>query len=152
MLSMVPEEDGIKETKETVYRNIVDYLEIEGYPTQSRTDFKEANISDLVYATISPIISDFRRKTKRNLRLQREKEIVSVDSKTSGTEEFVLIDLISVTKDKFVLVIEAKRTSVGEAMKQLLLAMKDARDINDEGTLYGFTTTGDLWQMVTYDG
>jgi hypothetical protein len=131
----------------------VDYLEVEGYPSESRSDFKEANISDLVYATIIPIISDFKRQTRCTLRFQREdKEIVSVDSETGDTEAFVLMDLISVAKDKFVFVVEAKRSSVGEAMKQLLLAMKDARDINNGGAVYGFTTTGDIWQMVSYNG
>jgi hypothetical protein len=102
---------------------IVDYLEVEGYPSESRSDFKEANISDLVYATIIPIISDFKRQTRCTLRFQREdKEIVSVDSETGDTEAFVLMDLISVANDKFVFVVEAKRSSVGEAMKQLLLA------------------------------
>ncbi|KAA8909937.1 hypothetical protein FN846DRAFT_940635 [Sphaerosporella brunnea] len=153
MLSKIADENAVKETKEKVYRNIVDYLEVEGYPSESRSDFKEANISDLVYATIIPIISDFKRQTRCALRFQREdKEIVSVDSETGGTEAFVLMDLISVAKDKFVFVVEAKRSSVGEAMKQLLLAMKDARDIDNGGTVYGFTTTGDIWQMVSYNG
>ena len=54
---------------------------------------------------------------------------------------------------KFVLVIEAKRSNMGSAMKQLLLSLKDMRDLNGQGpTVYGFTTTGDVWQMVIYDG
>ncbi|KAI5809650.1 hypothetical protein DFH27DRAFT_649215 [Peziza echinospora] len=55
-------------------------LEVEGYPTEAEADFNEANISDLVYGIIIPIIADFRRKTGRNMRLRREKEIVAVDS------------------------------------------------------------------------
>lgn len=26
------------------------------------------------------------------------------------------------------------------------------RDLNGQGTVYGFTTTGDCWRMVIYDG
>jgi hypothetical protein len=81
-----------------------------------------------------------------------ERKLCLWTSETGDTEAFVLMDLISVAKDKFVFVVEAKRSSVGEAMKQLLLAMKDARDINNGGAVYGFTTTGDIWQMVVYNG
>ena len=37
-------------------------------------------------------------------------------------------------------------------MKQCLLGMKDARDNNGEGVVYGFVTTGEHWQMLSYDG
>jgi len=36
------------------------------------------------------------------------------------------VDEISVTEEKVVFIIEAKRTSVGQAMKQILLATKGA--------------------------
>jgi hypothetical protein len=127
------------------------------HQSRDRT-LRKANISDLVYATMVPILADFKRQTRFAVHFQRkEKEIVvSVDSETGGTEEeFVLMDLISMANDnKFVFIVEAKRSSVGEAMKQLLLAMKDdARDINDDGgAVYGFTTSGDIWQMVSYNG
>lgn len=78
--------------------------------------------------------------------------IVSTDGETGGAEEFVVMDLVSVTEEKFVLIIEAKRASLGEAMKQCLLAMKDAWDNNGEGVLYGFVTTGESWRMIRYDG
>jgi hypothetical protein len=75
MLSKIADENTIiKETKKEVYHNIVDHLEVEGYPSQSRSDFKELNISDLVYATIIPIISDFKRQTRCTLRFQREEK------------------------------------------------------------------------------
>lgn len=64
------------------------------------------------------------------LRLSREKEIISVDSETGGMEEFVMVDVISVMERNFVFVTESKRASLGEAMKQCLLAMKDMRDNN----------------------
>ena len=37
-------------------------------------------------------------------------------------------------------------------MRQCLVAMKDMRDNNCEGKVYGFVTTGEMWQMVEYDG
>ena len=55
--------DAIRRVKEKLYDLMLDHLEIEGYPTEADPDFKEANISDLVLFVISPIISDFKRKT-----------------------------------------------------------------------------------------
>ena len=37
-------------------------------------------------------------------------------------------------------------------MKQCLLAMKNMKDSNGEGKVYGFVTTGEQWQMLEYDG
>ncbi|KAF8534297.1 hypothetical protein BDD12DRAFT_896351 [Trichophaea hybrida] len=91
-----------------VYDLILDHLEIEGYPMESDPDFKEANVSDLVLHIISPILSDFRRKTGRRIALLREKEIISLDSETGGYEEFVAMDMISITEQNFILVIEAR--------------------------------------------
>lgn len=78
--------------------------------------------------------------------------IVSVDSETSGMEEFVVMDLISLTEEKFVLVVEAKKVSLGEARKQCFLSMKDMRDNNGGGTVFRFITTSDTWRMASYDG
>ncbi|KAF8532805.1 hypothetical protein BDD12DRAFT_809643 [Trichophaea hybrida] len=146
--------DVILKTKERVYDNIVEYLAIEGYPTEGDPDFKEASINHLVYATISPVLGNFIRMTRRNsIQLRSEKEIVSTDGEIGSTEEFVVVDLISVEDEKFILIVEAKRSSLGQAMKQCLLAMKDMRDNNggvDE--VYGFVTTGESWRMISYDG
>lgn len=139
-------------TKMKVYDQIVQYLRVEGYPTETDPDFKEASINDLVYATISPILDDFIRMTGReSIRLRREKEIVSEDGETGGTEEFVIVDLISLEEEKFILVVEAKRSSLGQAMRQCLVAMKDMGDLNKCG-VYGFVTIGKQWQMIHYDG
>jgi hypothetical protein len=56
------------------------------------------------------------------------------------------MDMISVLEEKFVLVVEAKKSSIGEAMKQCLLSLKDMRDGNGGGTVYGFTITGTIWR------
>lgn len=85
--------------------------------------------------------------TGRKLRLARETEIVSTDSK-----EFVVIDRIAVTEKRYILVIEGKRSSFGEAIKQCLLVIKDMRGNNGGGGVYGFVTTGESWRMISYDG
>lgn len=147
--------------KEKVYDRLVDYLESEGYPTEADVDFNETNVSDLVYCILASVVSDFRRKTGRNVRLTREKEIISTDNETGGREDFIVIDRISVTENRVVLVMEAKKGSTGEARKQCLLAMRDCWDNNDgmkegnnddAGVLYGFVTTGEDWAMIRYDG
>ena len=146
-------DDDVLGTKEKVYDQILQYLEIEGYPTEAETDFKEASINDLVFSTISPILRDFIRRTgRKGIQLRRVKQIVATDEEAGGFEEFVVVDLISVTEERYVLVVEGKRSSVGKAMKQCLLAMKDMRDNNGDGKVYGFVTTGELWQMIEYDG
>ena len=104
------EADAVKQTKERVYQRIVEYLDIEGYPTDSDTNFKAGNINDLVYATISPVLFDFKYTTGRDsIQLSREKVVISVD----GRMEFVVVDEISVTKEKAVFIVEAKEGLVG---------------------------------------
>ncbi|KAF8544769.1 hypothetical protein BDD12DRAFT_814675 [Trichophaea hybrida] len=141
-----------KKTRKKVYKRILEHLETEGYPGEDDPDFKEANVNDLVRCIINQILFDFRRKTGRNILLRREKQIISVDSKTGGYEAFVMIDWISGNENHFIVVIEVKRSSIGEAMKQCLLAMKDMRNNNKEGKVYGLITTGDDWRMLRYDG
>ena len=145
--------EDISKSKEKVYDHILEHLEMEGYPGEEDPDFKESNVNDLVHYIIGPIISDFRRKTGRNIRLRREKEIVAVDSETGGYEEFVVMDVIAIKEKKFVLIVESKRSSLGHAMKQCLLAMEDMRGNNGGvGEIYGFVTTGETWRMIRYDG
>lgn len=54
-----------------IYEWILEMLEIEGYPDESNTYFKEANVSDLVLGIISLVM---RKEIGRRLRLTREKE------------------------------------------------------------------------------
>ncbi|RPB27442.1 hypothetical protein L211DRAFT_546945 [Terfezia boudieri ATCC MYA-4762] len=58
------------------------------------------------------------------------------------------MDFVAVMERSYVLIIEAKRSTLGEAMKQCLLSMKDAWDNNGGGILYGFVTTVESWQMI----
>ncbi|RPA89458.1 hypothetical protein L873DRAFT_1721774, partial [Choiromyces venosus 120613-1] len=62
------------------------------------------------------------------------------------------VDKISVMERSFVLIIESKRSSLGDAIKQCLLAMNDMWGNNSGGKVYGFITTGEHWRMVRYDG
>jgi len=69
------EADAVKETTERVHRRIVEYLKIEGYPTEANTNFKETNISDLVLYIIGPVLFDFICATGRDsIQLSRERE------------------------------------------------------------------------------
>jgi hypothetical protein len=116
--------ETVDAVKVKVYEQILQYLAIEGYPTEANPDFNEANVSDLVFSTIGPVLY-FVQKMRRDIRLTREKEITLVDDETGGVEVFVVVDQIAVSEEKFVLVIEAKRTSIRQAIKQLLLSLKD---------------------------
>ena len=145
--------DMILKVKRKIYERLVDYVSAGGYPTEADADFNEANINDIVTFTIYPIIALFNDETKRELHLSREKEITSKDSSTSGREKFLVMDYISHDKMKYVLVVGAKKVSLGEARKQCFLAMKCMWDCNGgAGTVYGFVTMGDHWRMISYDG
>ena len=138
--------------KRKVHEQVVRYLRIEGNPTEADPDYKEVNINHLVFSIISPILEQFALTTTENVRLQSQKEIVSTDGKTGDTQEVVFVDRTTYKKEKFILVVESKRSSLGQALKQCLLALKGTRDNNGDGKVYGFLTTGTLLQMVEYDG
>ncbi|KAF8470077.1 hypothetical protein BDZ91DRAFT_761385 [Kalaharituber pfeilii] len=138
--------------KEEVYKGIL--KPFEGSPTEADPDFTESNINHLVYAIVSPILEYFTHKTKRRgVQLRSKKEIVSQENQTGGAEESVtIVDLIELESENFMLIVEAKRSSLGQAFKQCVLAMKDMHGINGSGEVYGFVTTGKIWQMLKYDG
>ncbi|KAF8416251.1 hypothetical protein EV426DRAFT_578791 [Tirmania nivea] len=139
-------------TKEEVYKSIVRYLAVTT-PMVDFKEFKEANVCDLVLPTILPVLYDFKEKAPRKrVTVMREKQVVSEDSEVGGFEEFVVMDVISIMAERNILIFEAKRESLGAAMGQCLLAMKDLRDGNKGGMIYGFVTTGDVWRMLSYDG
>ncbi|KAF8430792.1 hypothetical protein BGX38DRAFT_1230931, partial [Terfezia claveryi] len=125
--------EAISTIKHEVYKELARYQRVGGHGT-----LVEANASDLALLTIVPIIDEFKQKTgRRSVRLFREKQIISVDGETGGYEEFVVIDGIQVMEEKYILIIEAKRESLGAAMGQCLLAMKDMGDSNNGGVVYG---------------
>ena len=119
-----------------------EYAQVKGYPTETDPDISKANINDMVCATNSPILDDFIRMTGReSIRLRREKEVVSTDGETGETEEFVIVDLILLKEEKRILIVEAQRSSLGQAMRQCLVAMKDMGYLNKRGA-YGFVSIG----------
>lgn len=143
------DEDRVQLTKEKVFNNLTKFIEAIGYP-RDNYDHSEANVHDMAFAIIFPIFYTFRTETKRQLRLTREKEIISIDRYTGGYQEIVITDTVAGPKsDKYVLVVEAKKASLKSAKKQCLLALKDMGDRN-RSVVYGFVTVGDVWQMIRY--
>jgi len=143
----------VSDTKEKVYTRLIECLDCEIYPSMADENFTESTVYNLANAVLLPTLSDFRRKSQRSdMKLYKAKGILSIDEET---EEYVVMDFIlSEEKEQmFVLVIEAKGSSLACAFRQLLLALKDMWDINGgRGVVYGFATTGEDWQMVTYNG
>ena len=141
-----------KETKDRVYENIKQFLDI-GVSPLDATNFNEENVKDLVLFILAPILQDFRRRTGRSfVKLFREKQLLSTDTETGGFEEFVVVDAISLRHKKYIFLVEAKRVSLAAGMGQCMLAMKDMGGRNNGGVVYGFVTTGDSWRMLSYDG
>ena len=62
------------------------------------------------------------------------------------------MDLIDVGVGGVIIMVEGKSSSLGQAERQCLLSLKDMRENNGEGEVYGFTTTGESWRMFRYDG
>ena len=101
-----------------------------------------ANINNLVLLIITPIIYEFKRRTgRKKVKLQREKNI-SGDSETGGYEGSV-VDAISLTEEKYFLIVEAKEESLSTVMWQCLLALKDMGHSNHGSVIYSFVTIGD---------
>ena len=144
--------EEVEEAKETVYGRIVEYLEGEGYPSEMNEGYKEVNVNDLVFAVLIPVISMFKKKTGRILYLKREKAILVKDGEMSRNQQFVMIDLAGLDHQNLVFVVEAKNESLGEAKKLCLVTMKDIGELNGGGLVYGFATTGEVWQMLRFDG
>jgi len=148
-------DEQIQQTKERVFDNIVEYIEAKGYPMDSDENYDVGIVTDLVMLIIVPILAAFRRGTSspsRNLSLEREREIITVDSEIGGIHDFVGIDLVGVGKRKFVFLANATNSLVGKAKRKCLLALKDIRGKNRGGIVYGFVTTAEEWQMVQYNG
>ncbi|KAF8419565.1 hypothetical protein EV426DRAFT_719911 [Tirmania nivea] len=72
---------------------------------------------------------------RRWLLASRPAGVIAVESETGGYEEFVVMDIIGIKEEKFVIVVEAKASCVGLALKQCLLALKDIQENNDGGAV-----------------
>ncbi|KAG0131846.1 hypothetical protein HOY82DRAFT_645559 [Tuber indicum] len=146
------EEKAVKVMKENVYSRMVEFIRLEGFPSDAIIGFKDVNVNDLVLLMLIPIILNFQVETGRDIRLHREMELISPDSLTGGYEEFVVVDKISTKQRSLALIIESKRNVLGYAIRQCLLAMHNMFGLNGEGKVYGFVTTGEQWRMLSYDG
>ncbi|KAG0133659.1 hypothetical protein HOY82DRAFT_538055 [Tuber indicum] len=142
----------ISKAKEQVYGNLVRYLETEGYPGAAAPDFNVANINDVVLFTIYPLLYSFNFHQAQNRPLDREKKIVLTNSATTDEHEFVMLEQISAGEHRLMVIVQAKMGWLGEAQKLCFLYMKDMRENNGGGIVYGFITSGDGWRMVSYDG
>ena len=92
-------------------------------------------------------------RTRKDIELTRETQIISRDEEVGGNMEFVVMHSIDDDNDRYVIVIEAKRGALGKGLTQLLLALKSAFGINNgQKKVYGFVTTAIQWQLITYDG
>jgi hypothetical protein len=140
------------DTKDKVYSRITECIDVEDYPAGNIEPFKEENMTDLAGIILISTIADFReQESKFGIKLRREKAIIAKDRETGGLEEFVVIDIIDVDIDKYILIVEAKRSTIAESLKQCALALKDAYDNNSDGkSIYGFLTTGLSWQLIVY--
>ena len=105
-----------------------------------------------MFSIIGPIVTRFKRATGRDVHLRGGGVAVSTDSMAGGRGEFVVTDQISMWEDKTVFIIEPKRSSTENAMRQCFLSLKDARDINGGDALYGFVTAGQQWKITRYNG
>ena len=98
---------------------MIEYIEIEGYPTEGIPDFKESSINHLIYTIISQITRNFRHITGRhNVHLRNEKEVLLEHRETEGSEEFAVVDPIPEDEEVFVFIIEAKTSLVRKAVRQ----------------------------------
>jgi len=60
------------------------------------------------------VINDFILRMGRDkVRLAREKQIVADDLEMGGAEEFVVLDGIDLGKERYLLIVEAKGSSLG---------------------------------------
>jgi hypothetical protein len=139
---------------EKVYERLIDSIKAEGFPSGGIEPFKEVVINDFVGDVMRVIISDYKTETEKdNIILTREKEIVSTDEENGGNMEFVLIDTVSISKDRYLIVVEVKKDIMEKGLVQCLLSLKDMYDINDDKkNVYGFVTTGVDWKLIKYDG
>lgn len=146
-----------------MYDSLIRHVTVEGYPGKT-PGFTEANLNDLVYAILCPLMFNFIKQQNeqgadcRFLHLKREKHIVARDDESRGGEEFVVIG----TGESCVFVWRQKWTYCGRAMYDMWV--NNGREENDsnEGNngkgriitkvLYTVFMTGQDWQTLMYDG
>jgi len=71
------------------------------------------------------------------MRVRSEKEILCTGGETGGKGEHVVVDLTELKREEYIPIVQAKRTSVAQAMKECLLVMKEMHDSSGgQGTIY----------------
>ena len=146
--------EQVKYAKEKTFDDVVEIIEVNGYPTEANEHFEKANVDALVLRIIFPIFVAFKRATGRYLFLRRDKEIFPMNPKTrrGNFQEFVCEDLIGIGDRKFIFLVKTTKSSIGEAKRECMLALKDMGDRNGGGFVYGFVASGEFWQVIRYDG
>ncbi|CAF1375526.1 unnamed protein product [Adineta ricciae] len=142
------------ELKRKIFDRLIDCIESEGFPEATIAPMNEAVITDNVGMILITIVSYYRRTMHRyDIELTREKQIISKDKEFGGNMEFVVTQIMNSANTRYLLVVEAKRDSLGKGLTQLLLTLKSMWNINDDHKMvYAFVTTAINWQLVTYDG
>ncbi|PUU73018.1 hypothetical protein B9Z19DRAFT_1136116 [Tuber borchii] len=130
-------EEEVMGIKEQIFHYILGFIEIEGYPSEANDNFNKANVNDLVLLVLFPIVRASQGQTGRELRLLREKDIITTN-------------FIGTRDRKFAFIVEAQKASIGQAKRLCMLALKEMGDNNPGGVIHGFVTSGDCWQIIRY--
>ena len=134
-------EEQVQCTKETVFNNIIELVEGEGYPTEFEDNCNNVRVRGLVYSILVPILIAFRGETGREVRLQR-------GNRKEG--DTISANFVGFGDRKFVFVVEAAKSSIWQAKKACMLALKEMGDNNPAGVVYGLVTSGDAWEIIRY--
>ncbi|RPA91265.1 hypothetical protein L873DRAFT_337917 [Choiromyces venosus 120613-1] len=103
-------------------------------------EIKSATWFTLPSFTSSPMLAS----TRKTLPLQRERHLIPIACTIGDYEEFVVVDQISMKEEKFVFILEAKRPSLGQAVKQCLLAMYISDSNGDHTPVHKVPSRGTL--------
>ena len=131
------------ELKYRIYDHLLEYLCLEGYPTQAVGDFEESNVTDFILYTLGPVLSEFKFKMGRAAPFREGTKILS-SGLSDGWVRRVCDDGRNCGETKEVCHCGGVKAScVGLALKQCLLALKDMQGNNGGGVVYGSITSGE---------
>lgn len=143
-----------EELKKEIFKRLSDCMVSEGFPEATILPMNESVVTDFVGLILQAMVANYKCTMNRvDLKLSREKQIISNDEHVGGKMEFIVMQKIIAGNTLYIIIVEVKRDSLGKGLTQLLLALKSVWEVNDDGkVVYGFLTTGINWQTVTYDG
>ena len=133
-------EEQVERAKDEVFNRIISLGPGEGYPVVY-DDRNNAKARDLVLFTVFPILIAFQRETGRKVHLQRG------DRRVGDT---ISANFVGFGDRKYVFLVEATKSSIGQARSACMLALKEMGDNNPGGVLYGLVASGDFWQIIRY--